>query len=551
MREFISSTTSEELISDTLGREPVDDIRALIDIGNIPYLLRRLWDDVFDELFDYPDAMDIRSAAGVIRDGRNRSWGHPGVGDFDIDFTRVYLFLIADVLKEIGKLDAKREVENIRDQLFSHEDEAHIADVSNQLETARAENAELEKSLKAKSDRLEEVEAERATYEKRLETASFQLKIAVAGKTVAEERLSDTSNRLEEVEAENAAYKKRRETIQGQLEAANAEKTLKAASNRSATEKKKSAELEDLLERLKEDVKVEAERQNEKVVAPKPAPDFPYTGSQLRDYRQKAGLTQVAVALALGLSEGSAAAVSDWEVEREKVPPKHYTKLKKLYGLEVLPGNGKARKKKTSIAERYAAETTEEERNELAVKVAELRINEEGTKGLAWRKIREELGLKNDEFHKVIRHEDHYKESCIQRIESFEGGWEYGGKLEDLLGFDPVGELLDRIEACKPASKVWEPAETEDPKSEESQADEDSGVSGEVSAEVPSYRGDTVKSPKSQRKWRRPGAVAALRDPAEIREAEAKIANILNPGEKTRLELELREAKRVVYGSEI
>ena len=110
MREFISSTTSEELISDTLGREPVDDIRALIDIGNIPHLLRRLWDDVFDELFDYPDAMDIRSAAGVIRDGRNRSWGHPGVGDFDIDFTRVYLFLIADVLKEIDKLDAKREV---------------------------------------------------------------------------------------------------------------------------------------------------------------------------------------------------------------------------------------------------------------------------------------------------------------------------------------------------------------------------------------------------------------------------------------------------------
>ncbi|RKU12252.1 hypothetical protein C6503_17600 [Candidatus Poribacteria bacterium] len=60
-----------------------------------------------------------------------------------------------------------------------------------------------------------------------------------------------------------------------------------------------------------------------------------------------------------------------------------------------------------------------------------------------------------------------------------------------------------------------------------------------------------MKVPKSQRKWRRPGAVAALRDPAEIREAEAKIANILNPSEKTRLELELREAKRVVYGSEI
>ncbi|MDE0401516.1 MAG: hypothetical protein OXL96_27275 [Candidatus Poribacteria bacterium] len=54
-------------------------------------------------------------------------------------------------------------------------------------------------------------------------------------------------------------------------------------------------------------------------------------------------------------------------------------------------------------------------------------------------------------------------------------------------------------------------------------------------AEVPSYRGDTAKSPKYQRKWRRPGAVAALRDPAEIREAEAKIAKILNQSEKNSL----------------
>ena len=60
---------------------------------------------------------------------------------------------------------------------------------------------------------------------------------------------------------------------------------------------------------------------------------------------------------------------------------------------------------------------------------------------------------------------------------------------------------------------------------------------------------NTAKSPRYQRKWRQPGAVAALRDPAEIREAEAKIARILNPSEKARLERELRKAKRSVDNS--
>lgn len=63
------------------------------------------------------------------------------------------------------------------------------------------------------------------------------------------------------------------------------------------------------------------------------------------------------------------------------------------------------------------------------------------------------------------------------------------------------------------------------------------------------YPKNTAQPQNSQRKWRRPGAVAALRDPAEIREAEAKIARILNPSEKTRLERELRKAKQSVDSS--
>ena len=77
---------------------------------------------------------------------------------------------------------------------------------------------------------------------------------------------------------------------------------------------------------------------------------------------------------------------------------------------------------------------------------------------MSWRRIREKLGLKNDEFHKVIRLEDHFQESVVERIESFEGGWQYSGKLNVLLGFEPIGELANRIEACKRVPRV-EPKE--------------------------------------------------------------------------------------------
>ncbi len=99
----------------------------------------------------------------------------------------------------------------------------------------------------------------------------------------------------------------------------------------------------------------------------------------------------------------------------------------------------KSRKKKSSIAERYVAETTVEDRDSIAAKVVELRINASGSRPLSWRKIREKLGLKEDQFHKVIRPSEGYREAVIQRIKSLkarEGGWEYNGKLEVLTGIE-------------------------------------------------------------------------------------------------------------------
>ncbi len=100
---------------------------------------------------------------------------------------------------------------------------------------------------------------------------------------------------------------------------------------------------------------------------------------------------------------------------------------------------GKAREKKPSIAERYTSETTEADRDELAVKIAKIRINATGSKPIAWHKIREKFGLKNDEFHKVIRLSAGYRKAVIDRIKQLKSrpeGWEYSGKLEVLTGIE-------------------------------------------------------------------------------------------------------------------
>lgn len=98
-----------------------------------------------------------------------------------------------------------------------------------------------------------------------------------------------------------------------------------------------------------------------------------------------------------------------------------------------------------TIAERYVAGTTEADRDEVARKLVELRINATGSKPLAWRKIREKLGLHNDHFHKVIRVSDGYRKAVIDRIKSLraqEGGWEYSRNLERLTGIELTEEEL-------------------------------------------------------------------------------------------------------------
>ena len=127
--------------------------------------------------------------------------------------------------------------------------------------------------------------------------------------------------------------------------------------------------------------------------------------------------------------------LEDAEVEKTELEKRLKTMSDQLESVK----DRETRKKKPSVAERYVADTTEVERNEVAVKVVELRINASGSRGLAWKKIRERLNLEHDQFHEVIRLSDGYRAAVIDRIKALkasEEGWEYNGKIENLTGIE-------------------------------------------------------------------------------------------------------------------
>ena len=61
---------------------------------------------------------------------------------------------------------------------------------------------------------------------------------------------------------------------------------------------------------------------------------FGIKGKELRAMRMAKRMTQVSVAVALGMAPGSSAAVGDWEADRVNVPPKHQARLLELYRIE-------------------------------------------------------------------------------------------------------------------------------------------------------------------------------------------------------------------------
>ncbi len=220
MREFVfdhlenkvQAETVEELIERELGRESHNiDIKGILDI----FLNSYFWSSFFDQRFGYNPQLrreqyDIRSVTRMIVNARNKA-AHLGMEDLDTEFTRTHLFLIADVLGEINKLDARREVENIRNELFPDGDQER-------LKIVEVEKTELEKRLKITSDQLKDVEKENAAYKKRIGTIPDQLKAANTEKTKYEKVIKAASNQLATLKKDNAQLEERLEVTSTRLE---------------------------------------------------------------------------------------------------------------------------------------------------------------------------------------------------------------------------------------------------------------------------------------------------------------------------------------------
>ena len=231
MREFvvrclkkIRGTTPEEVIGGILNLELIDEPKIAIDINDFPRIIRdhSCWINAFSQLFGAKGAMDIRGMTSVIGDGR-KLWAHPRIGDADSESTRTHLSLIADVLGGINEIDAKYEVETIRDRLFSNEVEEHPSEV---------ENTALKENLSEMSDKLAKAQAEKTKLDEQLQETRNELAKMNGMESewiASEERLADSLNLLKSVEAENADLKKR--LNQSEVENADLKERLAEMSN--------------------------------------------------------------------------------------------------------------------------------------------------------------------------------------------------------------------------------------------------------------------------------------------------------------------------------
>ena len=226
----VQGTTAAELIRDALRLSSHDDIGGTIEISDIAYLIRKYWYDSFEEQFDIIDPhYEVRSATGLIVEGRNRASHRPW--DLDPEFTRTQLFLIAELLGKINKPNEHREVMAIRDELFPN-------DTKERLVKMETENATYQKSLEKSKKELETAESEKIKYEKdnatlskqvdekekRHRKLSKQLKNAKAEKDKYKKNLTGTKQRLEKSESVQADYKKQLKIISKELELVKVEK---------------------------------------------------------------------------------------------------------------------------------------------------------------------------------------------------------------------------------------------------------------------------------------------------------------------------------------
>ena len=113
------------------------------------------------------------------------------------------------------------------------------------------------------------------------------------------------------------------------------------------------------------------------------------------------------------------------------------------FNKESEPGKRKPRMNEVS---RFLESTTEEQRHKMADDAAFLRIVFDGNKPLSWSKIREQLSLKSEQFHSVIRVSDRYKNAVKELLKKrYRDGWKYSKDLDSLAGFDLGVEFITEI----------------------------------------------------------------------------------------------------------
>ena len=113
MRSFIFK--SMKSVPGLLAEENIHN-ETDIDINDFPHLFRRHWQEAFKHRFDQD--RDVRSAVGIITEARNKTF-HPGEKDLIREYALSRLHEIADLLGQINAPEQKREVEAIRDKLFT------------------------------------------------------------------------------------------------------------------------------------------------------------------------------------------------------------------------------------------------------------------------------------------------------------------------------------------------------------------------------------------------------------------------------------------------
>ena len=666
MREFIcqylANRVQDETVEDLIMRALNREEHELIDIKGISAIFknRECWDDFFSHKFGYDQRLgrngyDIRSVTSLIVMGRNKV-SHPGSRDLDPDYTDTHLFLITEVLGEIGKTQAKYEVQDIWDDLCSDEPEEHPAKI--EIANLKERLANTDDELKAEKEQhqdtqnklaeMEGMEEEWLEMEESRKAASKELTDTRAENTELKERLSETENRLKTVESESAECIK---TLTERLRTVEARKT-------GSEERPKNLPIEEWRRKIWKQLCDYAAQKDTPVRFHKPGSAHYLNVSRslidLTGFKMNVWLgrnnREIAIRLYMSKHNFYILKKQRKEIEQEfceslvweKLPQRSDSRISLRKDIIdptdesawqnqhewVISKLEKFHKKFNEvflprIQELNTSNSLSEDEEHLPPNP--VTPNSVTFQGTTFTKRLNKYRVEGDEITQTFWHYWHSQghegkqemRDAGWSVEKVNGDWEVTISPEGFQTWieendellvqpmplpderivlptgpemeQPVLEFLadrkeyPRVEIIDLITKHFSLTDDErrylskTGKAEKylvkegliertrtghyritvdvlealgrDTMDEDIVFSNEVYTESQSDSESPAKSPKSQRKWRRSGAVAALRDPAEIQETEAKIAKILNPSEKARLERELREAKRAVDGS--